>query len=309
MLYIGLDIGTTGSKATAINLDGEVKAFSTCEYATVRTNPGWAEIQPELVWQAVEKIIQEVATKAREPIDAIAITSLGESFILLDKNDRVLSNSMLFADIWGTEEIDDILGKIDAQRLFDLTGMPINSMYSLNKWLWLKKHMTGILDRTEKVFFFADFIGYMLSGCRCVDYSLASRTLLFDHRKRNWSAPILGLFNIQASFLSEPVSSGTVIGKVSPHIAEALGLRKDTRIVAGGHDQVCAALGAGVLKYGQCVDGIGTSECITTMISNSSDPQFMRENNYCMERPGRQICYFGIQYHRRLGAALVQGYF
>lgn len=307
MLYIGLDIGTTGSKAMAINLDGQVKAFASGEYETIRMNLGWAEIDPRQVWQTVKNIIKQVTAKAGETISAISITSLGESFILLDYKDQVLSNSMLFADIRGTEEIKDILDKINTQELFDLTGMPINSMYTLNKWLWMQKHNPEILDKAQKMFLFGDYIGYMLSGERYIDYSLASRTLLLDHNRKGWSDRILNLFGIDKRQLSTPVRSGKMIGKISSTLANELGLHVDTLLVAGGHDQVCAALGAGVLRNGQCVDGIGTSECITTMIDNVANGQFMRENNYCLEPYVTNGKYVTLAFNTT-GASLLRWY-
>lgn len=280
---MGIDVGTTGSKATAIDAQGNVRSYAYQEYKAVRTNEGYAEIDPVSVWQTVQQVIAKAAAEAGAPVRAIAIASLGESFIALDKEDHVLRNSMLYSDVRGSEEISDILDKIDRQQLFDVTGMPINAMYTLNKLLWVKKHEPKLFSRIDKLFLFEDFIYYMLSGERCIDYSLASRTMFFDFAGHRWAEHVLAAFDLDASMLSTPVPPGRVIGRVRPLLARELNLPEDVMLVAGAHDQVCAALGAGVLNKGECVDGIGTSECITAVLEGLDQKAFMLKNNFCIE--------------------------
>lgn len=283
MAYLGLDVGTTGSKATVINAAGSVTAYAYKEYAAILSSDGRAEIDPNAVWAGVKAVLSAAAGESTERIEAIAIASFGESFVMLDESDHVLSNSMLFSDVRGAEEISDILAKISEEKLFDITGMPINSMYTLNKLLWHKKHEPRLLSSAKKMFFFEDYIYYKLSGERKVDYSLASRTLFFDYKNKKWSDEILGLFDLKANAFSEPVATGQVVGKVSAKIAAELNLSPGTLLVAGAHDQVCAALGAGVLKSGDSVDGMGTSECITAMLGRVDQAEYMRKNNFCIE--------------------------
>lgn len=104
MIYIGLDIGTTGSKATAIDGNGSVKASAYGEYPALRSAQGYAEIDANAVWQTVKNVISRAAKSCGGDVAAIAIASLGESYVLLDKNDRVLMPSMLCSDIRGTDE-------------------------------------------------------------------------------------------------------------------------------------------------------------------------------------------------------------
>ena len=283
MAYMGIDVGTTGSKATVFDAKGTTLSYAYHRYQAVRTNEGVAEIDPESVWKTVQQVIAQAAAKASEPIRAIAIASLGESFVALDKQDRVLRNSMLYSDVRGSEEIEDILQRVEKQRLFDITGMPINAMYTLNKLLWVKKHEPSIFHRIDKLFLFEDFIYYMLSGERCIDYSLASRTMFFDVTGHAWGSEVLNAFDLRETMLSKPVSPGSVIGQVRDDLADALNLPRGVLLVAGAHDQVCAALGAGVLQKGESVDGIGTSECITAVLGGLEQKAFMLQNNFCIE--------------------------
>ena len=283
MVYLGIDIGTTGSKATAIDQNGNARAFSHGEYKTVRNDRGYSEIDPISVWKTVQEIIADAAAQAGEPVKAISVASFGEAFVALDSHDNILRNSILYSDVRGSEEIQDILEKFSEQELFDITGMPVNSMFTLNKLLWVKKHEPETFRQISKLFLIQDFIGYMLTGERFVDYSMASRTQFFDVKNLRWADRVLDTFGIDASMLSIPVPTGHLIGKISARVADQLGLPQDVLLIAGAHDQVCAALGSGVLSQGQCVDGIGTSECITTILSGFDQQKFMLENHFCIE--------------------------
>lgn len=283
MIYLGIDVGTTGSKAAAIDQNGNVRAQAHGEYPAVRNSQGYAEIDPQAVWETVRTVIASAAAQAGEPVKAIAVASLGESFVALDKNGNILRNSMLYADVRGTDEIKDILAKFDEQVLYGTTGMPVNAMYTLNKLLWVKKHEPALYARIDKLFLFGDYIYYLLSGERCIDYSLASRTQFFDVMNHCWADRVLEAFDIDASMLSVPVAPGSLIGKVSASVAAELNLPDGVLLIAGAHDQVCAALGSGVLARGECVDGIGTSECITAMLNGLDQREFMRRNNFCIE--------------------------
>jgi xylulokinase len=283
MVYIGLDVGTTGSKATAVDVNGGILASAYGEYPTLRQNEGWAEIDPVSVWETVKTVLGKAAASVGPSVRAIAVASLGESFVLMGKDGRVLVNSMLYSDIRGTEEVADIRRTIGEEELFGITGMPLNAMYTLNKLLWIRGHDPKTLDNTEKIFLFGDFIYYMLSGESAIDYSLASRTLLFDFKRLAWSQKVMDLFGMDPGKFSRPVAPGAVIGHVGSKTASMLGLPPNVALVAGGHDQVCAALGAGVTAKGGCVDGIGTSECITALLDGYEKSTFMQKNNFCIE--------------------------
>ncbi len=283
MLYLGIDVGTTGCKATALDIGGNIRSYAYKDYKAVRTNEGYAEIDPEAVWQTVKYVIARTAAEAGDPVKAIAIASFGETFVALDKHDRVLRNGILFADVRGADEVTDIRGQFDDQVMYDMTGMPVSSMFTLNKLLWMKKHEPRLFERIEKLFLFEDYIYYRLSGVRCIDYSLASRTMFFDFTNHGWAQGVLDAFGLSLSMLSAPVMPGSIIGQVRDSLAAELGLAPGVLLVAGGHDQICAALGAGVLKTGECVDGIGTSECITTVLGGLDQKEYMRANNFCIE--------------------------
>ena len=280
MLFIGLDVGTAGCKASLVDENGNVVGFKYSEYSVLTPGEGYVEMDPNTVWRGVCEALSGVAC---DDVAAIGIATFGEAVVMLDEKDEVLSNSIFYSDIRGTDEVGDILGAIDKEELQSITGLPINPMYSAAKLLWVKKHQPKIFEKAKKMMVYGDYVAYKLTGESMVDYSLASRTLLFDIVEKKWSAKVGRAAGIDLDKFSKPVISGTTIGQLLPGIAHLLGLKSSVIIVAGGHDQPMAALGAGVLKKGQSVDGMGSAECITLELNREDITPKMYANNYCCE--------------------------
>ncbi len=304
MAYLGLDIGTTTCKATVMDQEGRVIASAGAEYDLIMPRAGYIELDGAVIWENTKEVLKRAVQQSSEPVTAISIASFGEAFVPIDKDGHILDNSIIFSDIRGTEEVRDILEKISEDSLYNIAGLPMNTIYSLNKLLWIKKNRPHVFDKAQMFLLYSDFIFYMLSGERKIDYSLASRTMLLDCRSKEWSDTLMGLFGLDKAKFSRPVPAGSVVGHVLPPIARELGLGSDVILVAGGHDQVCAALGAGVLNKGDCVDGIGTVECLTVILNNLDDLERMRRNNFCIEPyviPGE---YVTLAFSNTAGAIL-----
>lgn len=251
--------------------------------------PGRIEIDARIVWKAVRETLAEVA---REDIAALAVGSFGEAIVPVAKDGTVLAGSIYYSDIRGSGEVDDILDTFDAAHIMEITGMPPNPMFSANKLLWIKKNEPALLDEAKYLMLYGDFIAYQLTGERAVDYSLASRTMLFDIRENHWATDVISALGLPNDRFSAPVQAGTTIGKILPVVAAEIGLPQTMLVVAGGHDQALAALGSGAALPGDAVDGMGSSECITTVLGSGEISARMAEYNFCKEPhvvPGRFI--------------------
>ena len=108
-----------------------------------------------------------------------------------------------------------------------------------------------------------DYIVYMLTGEAVIDYSLAARSMGFDIRNMEWSREIFQAAGLNAGLFSQPVIGGTTAGKVKKELAAELGITPELLILPAGHDQVAAAVGAGIFDQDTAVDGACTVECIT----------------------------------------------
>jgi xylulokinase len=281
MSLLGLDIGTTGCKAIAFSVDGNIIAHSYREYGVIYPQPGWAELDPDKVWNCVKEVISEVAYKSRnDPIKALAVTSLGETFTPISKDGKALSNSMTYVDSRGTEQTESWKHTLGKERVFEITGQPLHPGYSLPKLMWLRDNRPEIFGKAHKFLLYEDFAIFKLGLEPVIDYSLAGRTMAFDVREKKWSEEMFKTAGINPDVMARPRPSGEVVGIVPEHIAEELGLPIGTKVVTGGHDQPVNALGGGVVSEGVAVDGMGSTECVTVAFNEPHINQEMLEGNF-----------------------------
>jgi xylulokinase len=281
---LAVDIGSSTCKALVFATDGQVLAQHRVSYAPEFPRPGFAEMEPEKFWNAVSTCSRSVAKNLPHPVQAVCFSSHGETFVAVDSHGRPVMNAILNQDGRATLESLWCEDKIGRERLFQITGLFAHPMYPVPKILWLRKHNPDVFSSTSC---FLSLIGYLLQKMRLppyVDYSLASRFLAFDIRKRSWSDEILSAVELDKDCLPVPAPAGAVVGKLSSDIANELGVSCGTPVVLGGHDQPCGALGTGVVSAGRVADSMGTYECLlaaseTPTLSQSALRSSL--NSYC----------------------------
>lgn len=227
-------------------------------------------------------------------VKAICISSFGESFVPVDINGDALSDIMLYTDPRGKEECEEFFLTVSEEDIMKISGVKPHPMYSLPKIAWIRKNKPEIFENTWKFLLIEDYIIYKLTGSSFIDYSLASRTMAFDVTKKCWDKSLLSLAGLDESKMSTPVPSGTFVGTIHDELSVQLGLPSDLKVVTGGHDQVCAAVGAGVATIGTAIDGIGTVECITPAFSSPIlESDFLNNNFACVPYaiPGMYVTY------------------
>lgn len=280
MNFLSLDIGTTCCKSQLFSEQGEILRYSSEEYAFLeKEGEKYADIRG--IFSRVKKMLAETAREYE--FSSVCISSFGEAFVLLDAKDELLSDPMLYTDPRGEEQAEELLQKFGAERMFAVTGTVPHSMYSLSKLLWIRDNRPQVFARAEKCMLICDYLGYLLTGRRVIDYALASRTGVFDINTLQFSKEILQQCGISADLFSPPAPTGSVVGELKEELKKELGIRGSCRLILGSHDQVCSALGAGAVRAGDAVDGMGTVECITPLFSEKpSDSSMGREGYVCV---------------------------
>lgn len=264
-MYIGgLDIGTTGCKIVLFDESGGQVMTEYREYEVKRKN-GLHEVDVDAVFKAVCDVISATA-----PYDvaAIGVTSFGETFVVLDENDKPLTPSMLYTDPRGSEECKVLVEHFGLENLTLKTGTIPHEMYSIPKLMWLKKNCDNCFDKAKHILLMQDFIVYMLSGVAQIDYSLAARTAAFDIKEKCWIDEIFDYAGIDVSLMSKVVPSGTVAGCIKTETANMLGVSPNIKIVTGMQDQIASLTGAGVFDENCAADGIGTVECMPIVMKD-----------------------------------------
>jgi xylulokinase len=302
MSLLAVDIGSSACKAVAFAAGGEILAQHSSGFIPEFPQPGFAEMPANKFWEALCASCRAVAHDLADhdladydltdPVQALCLSSHGETFVAVDAQGKPLRNAILNQDSRALREsmrCEEIVGR---ERLFHIAGHQTHPMYPIPKILWLREHEPEIFASTYS---FVTLIGFLLQKMGLppyVDYSLASRFLAFDITKRAWSDEILSAVDLQKSRLPEPVPAGTIAGKLDSAAASQLGLPSGIPVVLGGHDQPCNALGSGVIGGGRVSDSMGTYECLLA----ASDAPSLNEtalkvslNTYCHVVPGKYV--------------------
>ncbi len=282
MSLVGIDIGSTGTKAVLFNADGEVLGQAYREYPEQHPGPGRFELDPGQVWEAFIAVVSEVAAHSGgDSVQALCISAQGEAFVPIDEHGSFLYGSILSYDGRAQEQVEELAGAVGERRIFEITGMPIHPSFTLPKLMWLRDNEPEVYANTYKYLLWPDVICFKLGLPPLLDWSLAGRTMAFDVVGREWSETMLEAAGITSELLPAPIRPGEVVGHLPRRAAEQLGLSTDCLVVAGGHDQPMNALGAGIIAEGLAVDGMGTVECVTVAFDEPVLSEAMLRHGYC----------------------------
>jgi xylulokinase len=267
---MGVDLGTSGCKTVIFNVEGKEVSMAQKEYPVYHPQPTWAEQKPQDWWNAVVETVRESVKKAgirEDEIAGLAVDSQREAVVPLSEKGEELYDSIIWLDnrtVLQAHKIQELMGK---RRVLSLTGLVINPVYSASKILWLKENVSEVYEKTECFLCAKDYIIYRLTGEKVTDYSMASRTMLFNVKTRTWSAEMCSTLDIAVEKLPPAKDSTAVVGEVSAKASRESSLPKGLTVVNGGGDRPCECLGAGVTQSGSANIGTGTGSTVEVPLS------------------------------------------
>jgi xylulokinase len=266
-LLIGIDIGTQGTKAVMVNLEGEVISSGFAEYGLLHPHPLWAEQWPDVWFEAACKTIQETLMKANinpNEIAGISVSGLyGGSGIPVDKEMKPVRPCLIWMDRRAMDEVEWIKNNADMDKLFQVTGNYVDTYYGFPKILWIKNKEP---EKWKKIHKFVPpncYIIYRLTGELAIDYSSAGNLAgIFDIHQRKWSEELSTSLGIPIEMMPKRVvDSKEIVGVITKEGARATGLKEGTPVIAGGIDASMETLGVGAFEEGDHVAMMGTSTC------------------------------------------------
>lgn len=270
MDFIGIDVGTSGCKASVLSQTGKILASAVREYGFLRSEQGHAALDLPLVWQSVKDALREIAPHAGN-VRAATASSLGETIVVLDQNDRILlPEGITYIDTRNIEEWNRLAGRIDPARLYALTGKGMPQIAMVNQYAWHKRNHPRAFSKAKRILFVDSFVTYMLSGEAMLDYSTASNSLLFDINQYTWSKELANAFEVDLSLFPPVGRMGSSLGKIRKSLSEELGLPQDMEILVGCHDQISATIGAGAIEAGAAVLGEGSTEALNVRVEREN---------------------------------------
>ncbi len=298
MSVLGLDIGTSGCKAVVFDPDGAVLASAARPYALHAPQPGWAELDAEEVWSCCAVCIRESATQfAGAPVRALSICSQGEAFVAIDAAGAALSPAMVSSDTRAAAIVERETGRSGIDFFYGRTGHTPHPLFSLFKLLWFRENRPDVWRRARRFLCFEDFVQRKLGLEPAISWPLAGRTMLFDPAAHAWDAALLTLAGLTPTQLARPLPSGTIAGEIPGDAAATLGLARGCVVVAGGHDQVAAALGAGVTTPGHALYAMGSVECMVVASGGYRLSEGLRAANLCSYDHTVAGCYAHLAYN------------
>lgn len=257
------DIGTSGNKASLFSIDGKLIKSTVAGYSVNYGYGGCAEQNPQDWWNAVCRSTQEVVSDI-DPKDvaAVSFSAQMQCCLVVDKEGTVLRPAIIWADHRAEPQAKRLLEALGDTYSYQLLGHRVSPSYSIEKLMWIKDNEPDIYDSTYKMLQVKDYIIYRMTGKFVTDYSDASGTNALDLENLTWSQEILSLSGIDPDKLPELHYSTDVIGSLNSDAALDLGLTTETKVVCGGGDGPCSALGAGCIHNNEMFLTFGTSAWI-----------------------------------------------
>jgi xylulokinase len=287
--FIGIDVSTTSSKALLINETGAVVAVASSPHTLQTPRPLWSEQDPQEWWQAVCVSIHSVLKKADvkvETIAAIGLTGQMHGLVLLDDAGEVLRPAILWNDQRTQFQCDEIHRRIGREKFIQITGNVALTGFTAPKILWVKENEPEIYAKAAHVLLPKDFVRYKLTGDFAMDKADGSGTVLFDLKKRDWSAEVLSALDIPRSWMPPVYEGPQITGHLTPAAAAATGLKAGTNVMAGGGDQAAQAVGVGAVEPGIIGLTVGTSGVVFATTPSALIEPEGRLHAFCHAVPG-----------------------
>lgn len=295
-MLLGIDIGTSGTKALLMDIDGTVLATAAVEHSLQAPKPGWSEQHPEEWWEATCKSVRQCLKKATAgagDVTGIGLSGQMHGSVFLDKKGDVLRPALLWNDQRTQTQCDEITEMAGGvTELVRMVGNPALTGFTAPKLLWLRDNEPKKYAKLDTLLLPKDYVRFRMTGDRATDVSDASGTLLLDVVNRRWSGELVGKLGIDNAILPRLYESQEVTGTLTRDAAKKLGLKEDTPVVGGAGDQAAGAVGNGIVTKGILNANLGTSGVIFAHSDEPTADPKGRVHTMCHAVPGKW-CVFG----------------
>jgi xylulokinase len=290
-ILLGLDVGTSGTKALAVDESGRVLESVTIEYPLLTPKPNWAEQNPADWKNAAIRALSQLAGSPRvrrDDIKGLGLTGQMHGSVFLDKSNNVLRNAILWCDNRTAEQCETIHNKAGGrEKLIEMVSNPAFTGFTAPKILWLRENEPDLYERVHVVLLPKDYIRFELTGEYATDVADASGTLLFDVKNRRWHKELMSKLDIPESFMPRAFEGPEVTGRLTTAAAMATGLPEGLPVVAGGGDQAANGVGTGVVRSGVMSASLGTSGVVFAFTDSPSTDPRGRVHTFCHSVPGK----------------------
>jgi xylulokinase len=292
---VGVDVGSQGTCAQALEPDGTLVATSYAPHALSYPRAGWAEQDPAEWTAALVRTLADLRsrTEGRE-IAALSFGSQLDGLVAADGDGEPLRPALIWCDRRAGEECDEAAERTDPERLRELTGCNLDPGHVGAKIAWLARHEPDAFELAAAFALPGSWVAWQASGTLAVDPSNASSTGVLDPRAREWAPEACAAFGVDPERLPPVLPPHAVLGRIRDWLRDATGLDGETLVVLGAGDEMAATLGAGVVEPGVVCDVMGTAEPVCAVVAEPAhDPTGVVElhphadpDTWLLENPG-----------------------
>jgi len=290
-MWLGIDIGTGGTRALLADAQGRIRASFTAPHEDMRMErPLWAEQRPENWWDAtvlaIRGVLQESGVAASE-IRGIGLSGQMHGLVILDHAHQVIRPSLIWCDQRSQEQVDFINRTAGVENVLAWTANPVLTGFTLPKLLWVRDHEPKNFERVRHVLLPKDYIRFRLTGELASDVSDASGMAMFDVVRREWAMSLMDELGLDREILPKCYESSDVSGAVTPPVAEQTGLAAGTPVMGGAGDQAASAVGNGIVEPGVVSCTIGTSGVVFAHMERVAYDPAGRVHTFCHAARGK----------------------
>ncbi len=260
-LLLGIDVGTTAAKAAVFDSHGRTLAVGQGAYPVRYPRPGWAEQDPEALWQGVVTAVRKVTRQlpANAEITALGLSSQGATTVLLDEQDHPVRPAMSWMDMRAADLVPTVEAVLGQEAIYQAIGWPFDAWLPMAHLAWVQQFEAEKWAKTRRVGFVDSYIKLRLCDRLMTDPSLAGTTGLYDIKAGDWQPQHLNFVGLSPVQLPEVAPSTAIVGNLTEATAKILGLPKPIPVINGAHDQISSVTAAGVVQPGQALVGTGTA--------------------------------------------------
>jgi xylulokinase len=290
-MWMGIDVGTGGTRALIINERGRVLAGCTAPHEDMQMErPMWAEQRPQNWWDATVRAIQGVLAQAGvggAAIQGIGLSGQMHGLVILDADDEVIRPALIWCDQRSQRQVDAINQSVGKENVLKWTANPVLTGFTLPKLLWVRDNEPRNFERVRKMLLPKDYVRFRLTGEFATEVSDASGTSVFDVVNRRWSWEMMDALQLDRGILPSCRESPEVTGQITTAVAAMTGLKAGTSVVGGGGDQASSAVGNGIVDPGVVSCTLGTSGVVFAHMEKVAYDPAGRVHTFCHAVPGK----------------------
>jgi xylulokinase len=284
-MWMGIDVGTGGTRALLVDAQGRVCAGFTAPHEEMRMErPLWAEQRPENWWDAGQQAIRGVLSQAGisgARVRGIGLSGQMHGLVILDRDDEVIRPALIWCDQRSQPQVDAINQSVGRENVLKYTANPVLTGFTLPKLLWVRDNEPRAFERVRRLLLPKDYLRFKLTGEYASEVSDASGTSLFDVVHRRWSFDMMDRLGLDRGILPACHESSEITGRVTQAAAAATGLAAGTPVVGGGGDQASSAVGNGIVEAGIVSCTLGTSGVVFAHMEKVAYDPAGRVHTFC----------------------------